>query len=336
MPLFRKHFYLLLLLTSLMSSSPQAWAVSLRELLGLEGDSESTKTEGKGNKEAAGPDQNWAKQGTTGGALNLGYVDIQRVIANLNAKDKKTLLDNPENFKKFVQQEASNLSVLSAARANNLDKDENTRFLMQRSVDELLRELYLGKLLASKLPADFPTEQQVRDYFDKNKANFFLGERVHIWQIYLKLSPEMSKEQVAALEQRMNSIRQNILTKKVDFSDAAMQFSEHGPSKAMGGYMGLVKVSELKPELTKPLMNLSEGELSEPIKTDAGIHLLKRGAIVPKQDVTFDQVKNQIHDLLLQQARAQLRQAVYDQASKTYPVDVKDNTTEEWRQQLLK
>lgn len=319
-----------------MSSSTQAWAISIRELLGLEGDSDSTKTESKENKEAAGSDQNWAKQSTAGGASNLRYVDIQRVMANLSERDKKTVLDSPENFKKFVHQEANNLSVLNAARANNLDKDENTRFLMQRSAEELLRELYLGKLLASKLPADFPTEQQVRDYFDKNKANFFLGERVHIWQIYLKTSPEMSKEQVAALEQRMNSIHQNILAKKVDFSDAAMQYSEHGPSKAMGGYMGLVKVSDLKPELTKPLMNLSEGELSEPIKTEAGIHLLKRGAIVPKQDVTFDQVKSQIHDLLLQQARAQLRQAVYDQAGKTYPVDVKDTTIEEWRQQLSK
>ena len=99
--------------------------------------------------------------------------------------------------------------------------------------------------------------------------------------------------------------------------------------------MGLVKVAELKPELTQPLLNLPEGELSDPITSDTGIHLLKRGAIVPKQDVSFEQVKNQIHERLVQQARAQLRQAIYDQAGKTYPLELQDATIEEWRLKLV-
>jgi hypothetical protein len=55
---------------------------------------------------------------------------------------------------------------------------------------------------------------------------------------------------------------------------------------------------------------------------------------VPAQPVAYDQIDTQIRELLVRQARAQLRQAVYDQARKTYPVEVKDAKVEEWRLRL--
>ena len=308
----------------------QAWAISIRELLGLDEEQQSTADSDQDTG------QNWAEQDSAATPLTLGYADIQQVMANLDGNQKKALVENPENFRKFVQQEAGNLSILSAARANKINTDANTLFLMQRSAESILRESYLSKLIATKLPADFPTDQQIQEYFDKNKASFFLGERVHVWQIFLKIEAGTNEQQVAAVEQKIKNIRQEIQNNKIDFADAAMRYSDHAASQAMGGYMGLVKVSDLKPELSQPLLLLPEGDLSEPLKSDTGIHLLKRGAIVPKQDVSFEQVKNQIRDLLLQQARVQLRQAIYDQAGKTYPVDLQEQTIEEWRQQLLK
>ncbi|MBF8268948.1 MAG: putative peptidyl-prolyl cis-trans isomerase, PpiC-type [Gammaproteobacteria bacterium] len=337
MRLIRKLIYPLLLIICGFAIYNQAWAISIRELLGMENEEqESTQTADSENNKASGGGQDWARQDAAATPLTLDLADIQRLMVNLNETQKKPFLEDAEKFKQFVLQEANNMSLLSAARANKMESDENTLFLMQRSAENVLREIYLSKLVVTKLPADFPTDQQIREYFDKNQASFFLGERVHVWQIFLKIDAGMNEGQVAAIKKRIQSMREDILNKKLDFADAAMQFSDHPASKAMGGYMGLVKVSDLKPELTKPLMNLPEGELSDLITSDTGVHLLKRGAIVPKQDVTFEQVQSQIRDLLLQQARAQLRQAIYDQASKTYPVELQDTTLEEWRQQLLK
>ena len=336
MRLMRKLLYPLLLIICGFTIYNQAGAVSIRELLGLENEEqESAQPADSKHNIPSTAGQNWAIQNTGSAALTLDLADIQKVMVNLNEAQKKKLLENPESFKQFVQQEANDLSILSAARANKIDADENTLFLMQRSAENVLRELYISKLIAKNTPAGFPTEQQIREFFDKNEASFFLGERVYVWQIFLEIGKDMNNEQVASIKQRIQSIRQNILNKKIDFADAALQYSDHAASKAMGGYMGLVKVAELKPELTQPLLNLPEGELSDPITSDTGIHLLKRGAIVPKQDVSFEQVKNQIHERLVQQARAQLRQAIYDQAGKTYPLELQDATIEEWRLKLV-
>ena len=129
---------------------------------------------------------------------------------------------------------------------------------MKLSADNVLRETYLNKIIAKKWPADFPTEKQVREYYDKNKDKFFLEERIHVWQIFLKTDPSMNKEQVAAIEKRMKNIRQEILDNKIKFAEAAFRYSDNGPSRVTGGYMGLIKVSELKPEMFKVLMNLPD------------------------------------------------------------------------------
>lgn len=336
---YRKILLSLVMLACTLLAYNQANAISIRELLGLENDTGQTadqvKTDVAEQKTAADGSQEWGKPEQGKKKLSLAYGDIQEILANVNLKERKALLDDPDKFKQFVQQEANNLSVLSAARANKVDQDKNTQFLMKLSAENVLRETYLSKLIAAKMPAGFPSDEQVRQYFDKNRDQFFIGERVHVWQIFLRLDPKMTKQQVAAVRNRMDKIRQDILDKKIDFADAALKYSEHIPSKTTGGYMGLIKVSDLKPALSDVLMKLPEGKLSEPIQGDNGIHILKRGTIIPKQDVSFEQVKGQIHNLLLKQAKTQLRQAIYNQAEKAYPVDLQDKTIETWRQRLV-
>ncbi|MCK5433493.1 MAG: peptidylprolyl isomerase, partial [Gammaproteobacteria bacterium] len=113
------------------------------------------------------------------------------------------------------------------------------------------------------------------------------------------------------------------------------EHSMHEASRLSGGYMGLINVSDMKPEIKDEIKTLKQGDISSPIKTDDGIHILKRGAIVPKQDITLEQTRSKIKELLLKQLNIQIRQAVFKQASITYPVsDLEDIKIEEWRLKL--
>jgi parvulin-like peptidyl-prolyl isomerase len=98
--------------------------------------------------------------------------------------------------------------------------------------------------------------------------------------------------------------------------------------------MGLINVSDLKPEVKDVIKTLKQGNSSNPIKTDDGIHILKRGVIVPKQEVTLEQAKPKIKELMLKQLNIQIRQAVFKQAEITYPIDLEDKKIEEWRLKL--
>ena len=309
--------------------------VSLRKIIGMgEFTNAAAEQNSKGDSAAKGDSSNWAKPDNKTTGLDLQFQDVQQVLANIAVNQRKSLLDDEKTFRNFIQQEEGNLSVLQAARVNKVDQDQNTIFLMQLASDRVLRESYINKLMAEKFPAGFPTDDQIKEFYDKNKDKFVLGERVHVWQIFLKIDKGMDKAVIAALEKKAEDIRARIKQGKIDFTSAAFQYSEHHPSRENGGDMGLIKVSELKPEIAKSLMALKEGELSQPIRSEEGIHILKRGAVLPQQNVSLEQVRGQLIKALKNQAMAQFRKAIYEQAAKTYPVKIDDKKIEEWRLRL--
>ena len=331
------------------SSSVSVSAFSIMEFLGIDtaekGNETETTTEQKQDKSTSkkptadkksgeSPKQDESNPASTLKA-ELELSDLQKTLSVLDENQRKQVLADEKVFSDFVKQEAGNASVLVAARANKIHKSEKTRILAQRGVDNIVRELYLNQLIASKIPADFPTDEQVQEYYDQNKEKFVIGERIHVWQIFLPISEGTSKKEIELLKKRAESINNDLRTKKTDFAAAANKHSKHEASRLSGGYMGLIKVSELKPEIKDVIKTLKQEKISNPIKTDDGIHILKRGAIVPKQDITLEQSETKIKELMLKQLNIQIRQAVFKQAGITYPVtDLEDKKMEEWRLKL--
>ncbi|MGH8245234.1 MAG: peptidylprolyl isomerase, partial [Gammaproteobacteria bacterium] len=312
-------------------------AFSIREMLGLEEETDpKTGTDSAAVEPGgqAGGDRNWAAPAEGAALGNLSLSGMQSILSNVDVKQRQALLSDETTFRRFVRQEADNLSLLAAAKANNLHSDPNTVFLMQRGAETILRESYLSRLIASKVPADFPKEEQITEYFEKNQGQFVAPERLHVWQIFLPVAENADKAAVDAQVKLAAGIVKNLNEQKTDFAAAALKYSAHEPSRHNGGYMGLVKISDLKPEVSQPLLALPEGKISEPVKTDSGIHILRRGAKVAAEQLSLELVRPKVRELLINQARAQLRTAIYDQARKSYPVEVADKKIEEWRLRL--
>lgn len=264
--------------------------------------------------------------------LSLDYVE--KVLSNVSLQQRQAVLENAENFSRFLSQENANLSVLRAAKENKLEQDQNAHFLMQRSAENVLRQAYLNILIKNKLPEDFPTNQQVEEYYNNNKERFVIAERVHVWQIFLPLSSDADESLSQEKMQEAKNILQQIESKSIDFASAARQFSEHNGSRNNGGYMGLVNIQELLPEIREPILQLPEDKLSPPLRTDAGIHLVKRGPMIDPLPVELSEVESQIKQLLIRQASQQLQAAILQEAIKQYGENLEELPTEEWRNSL--
>ncbi|MBI2994968.1 MAG: peptidylprolyl isomerase [Gammaproteobacteria bacterium] len=309
-------------------------AFSIREMLGLEEEDAAVAAETTESTPADTGTRDWGKPSHTGAEAALEMTQVQAVVANLAPNQRQALLADAKAFQRFARQEADNISVLAAARANNADKEANTAFLMQRSAESILRESYMNRLVAGKIPADFPTETQTKEYFDKNRDKLVIGERIHVWQVFLPSADAKDEKAVAALQKQADGIAADISQGKLDFAAAASRYSAHEPSRNNGGYMGLLAVKDMKPEIGKALQGLGEGALSKPIRTDSGFHILRRGGSVAGRAISYDEAKDQIRQLLVSQARSQLRKAIYEQARQSYPVALTDTKIEEWRLRL--
>ena len=326
----------------IISQTSQVSAISIRELLGLEKSEPEVVEDKKPEPSQKDPsttkpkDSDWAQTSDKEAALNpqidLDYVSF--LVANMNVQERSKILDDQNLFKQVIENEANNRSTVSAAISNKLAQDRNIEFLMRRGAENILRESYLNRLIATKLPRDFPSDEQVSEYYENNKQQFIVPERVHVWQIFFKKSKDLDEKGTTALKKKAEKIISDIKKGKKDFSNIAISQSEHEQSKALGGYMGLLKTSDLLPDIKEPILKLKEGEIGKPVESESGVHIIKRGKILEAEPLQLSKVEQQIRQLLINQANRQLRNAIFAQARKEYPQDISDKKLEEWRLRL--
>jgi len=137
-----------------------------------------------------------------------------------------------------------------------------------------------------------------------------IGTEVELAQIVIE--PEVSKEALAETIERLNTLRERILSGS-SFSSMAILYSEDPGSNRNGGeYKGLKRGQFVK-EFEAVAFNLRPGEVSKPFKTDYGYHIvqlqIKRGEeldlrhilIKPKvEQEDLDKAKKTLDSLRLQ------------------------------------
>ncbi len=267
--------------------------------------------------------------------IELKVEELQKVFTVLNPAQKEEFLKSPEAFAGFVKQESQALSLSAAARANKIQEDPNVIYIMGRMSENVLREAYLERLMSEKIPADFPSKEQLQEFYEKNRNQFVVEDRIHIWQIFLKVANAADKDEVTRQKDLAAKIVGDIRGGKTDFGVAAQQYSNHEPSRINAGYMGVLKFSEMKPGVAEVVRDLKIDAVSEPFITDEGVHVIKRGSLIPKQELPLERIEPQVRELLIKQAKAQLRQSVLNKAAETYPVIKDDQAIESWRKQLM-
>ncbi|HSR63614.1 MAG TPA: peptidylprolyl isomerase, partial [Gammaproteobacteria bacterium] len=217
----------------LLAYTQLATAISIRDLLGLD-KPESGPVQTAARDE---PDRKGEQEDGVAIKPSLGYEEIVKIIAVATPEQRKAVLADKETFSRFIESEAGKKSVLAAASANKIDQDEQNLFLAKRGAENVLREIYVGKLISNKIPDDFPTDEQIRTYYEKNRDKFVLGKRVYIWQIFLPYTEGMSEKDREMLKKKAAGIKKDIEDKKLDFATAAQQYSGHQASRYKGGYM---------------------------------------------------------------------------------------------------
>lgn len=264
----------------------------------------------------------------------LEQEDVTILLGLLPIEQREAVLGDEKAFRQLAEQEAQNRAVLAAARANGMADSPDVKRLMQRGADRVLADVYLNQVIRSNLPPDFPSDAQVEEYYKSNKGTFQTPERVHLWQIYLPLDKHAKAAEVEAMTRKANALVVDLRKGRKGFESVAGAESQHQQSRLNGGYLGLLRMDELLVEVRAAIKGMKEGDISHPIRTESGIHIVKRGATVPAQTLAFEDVQMQIRQLLVREAIAQTRAAVLTKIAETYPVSVDAKSLEQWRQQL--
>lgn len=184
-----------------------------------------------------------------------------------------------ENGKeRFLAEVVKKEILYQQALKEGLDKDAK----FQKKVQDFRKLTLISELLQKQIMAKSQaTEQEAKDYYNKNKKDFAVTSKIKASHILVKTEKEAQQIQAR-------------LKKGEKFEAIAKEASIDKASAANGGDLGYFTKGEMAPEFERAAVNLNIGEISGPVKTSFGYHIIKVTDRKAGPVVEFDKVKNMI------------------------------------------
>jgi peptidyl-prolyl cis-trans isomerase SurA len=128
------------------------------------------------------------------------------------------------------------------------------------------------------------------------------GEKINARHILIRLTTTVDDE--SAVQQKAKDLREKILGGTVAFADAAREHSQDKTTSANGGDLGWFEVDQLQlPAFRQAIEALRVNEISEPVKTQFGYHVLRLDGRRDARSMSFDEDYEQIHEMALYSKR---------------------------------
>lgn len=199
-----------------------------------------------------------------------------------------------------------NVYVLAAqAEKDGMTKDPKFQTLLNFTKKDLLARLYLDKQGSAVAE---PTEKEVKAYYDQKSDEFTNLASSHIRHILVKTEDEA--------KDILNKLR-----KGSKFDELAAKYSTC-PSKERGGDLGWMPRGRLVKEIEDVAFSMNNGEISGPVQTRFGYHIVLLEDKRPESKSSYDEVKDYIFEQLKYQKQQDLYEKLSDSLRKQFNVQV--------------
>ena len=216
------------------------------------------------------------------------------------------LFAGEQGREKFLNEIVNKEMLYQEALKKGLDKTPE----FQKKVEEfkkitLVTELFDKDVMAKTKVSD----QDVKDYYDKHKEEFVPTVQIKASHILVKTEDEAKK----VLER---------LKKGEKFADIAKAVSIDKGSAVNGGDLGYFSKGQMVPEFEKAAASLKVGEISIPVKTQFGYHIIKVTDKKKGAPVEFDKIKGMISQKLSGEKQKEAFEQYIAELKKNYKVEI--------------
>ena len=235
--------------------------------------------------------------------------------------DRKMYLRNaPPEAGGGIGSRARNLSALSdlyaikflAGEAQDLDllSEVEKEWLAEYAISMELIERYLRKMVEDKLAAT-DWEAEAREQYLASPEDYWVPESVSLRTLLIRTEDRAESEAMGIAVDLLHQAAQP----GADFSKLVSEHTEDANAAANGGLMSGVVRGETVPPFEEAAFALRmPGELSEPVVSQFGVHLIQLVEYRPAEQLTYEQVAKRIIDELKPIRAAQYRRGLQMEA----------------------
>lgn len=191
-----------------------------------------------------------------------------------------------------------------ALKARGMTLEQLTQSIRERLLIEKMKAAVTGDVRVD--------EQEAKTYYEEHKDEYVEQESRDVRHILISpfattadgtVATTATQEQWDAAESEAAKARSE-LQNGVSFVTVAEKYSDDEATKNSGGKLGAVTRGLMVPAFEVVVFNLQKGEVSQPVKTPYGYHIIEVTDITPERQLSYDQVKENIMTALLEQKQA--------------------------------
>lgn len=249
----------------------------------------------------------------------------------------------------------TNSEVVVETKAGNITKDEFYNELKERYGEEVLQELVYEKVLTDQFEVPEEEINQEMDQIKKELGDNFdlalqssgiageeelrevikfrkLQERAAIQDVkvteeelksyYDNLKPEVKARHILVEDEATAKEVKQKLDAGEDFAELAKEYSKDATAQS-GGDLGWLIESQLDQDFAKVAFQLKQGEISDPVKSQFGWHIIQATEVVEKKP--FEEMKEEVeYDVKVSKVDNAAFQEALNEALKKANIEVKD------------
>lgn len=202
----------------------------------------------------------------------------------------KGIFESAEGKKRFLEDLISRELIYFDAKKKKIDKEKEYLDMVERFKRDALLEILLKREVEDKAKVD---ESELKAYYDSNPEEFRLNEEVRVSHILVKTDAE-ARDVI------------NRLKGGTDFGKLAIELSQDPASAKKGGELGYFKRGKMVPEFERVAFKLKQGEISEPVRTNFGYHIIKLTGRKQGQLVEYAKVTEVLRQRLLREKQKKI------------------------------
>lgn len=227
--------------------------------------------------------------------IEMAFADFKRDNPDLKETEKCKLIEDYMSQKILVEQAGRDSVIVSDEEIEGALDNRIRYFVSQYGSEERLEEmagktiyqlkdeyrnLFRDQLTAQRMQGQIMsnikiTPQEVRVFYDKVPKDSlpYYPSMVEVGQIVFK--PAINKDVEDYAKEKLDGIRNDIISGTSAFDIMAGVYSEDPGSKDNGGDLGIMGRDELVPEFAAAAFRLQNGEISPVVKTKFGFHIVQ-------------------------------------------------------------
>jgi peptidyl-prolyl cis-trans isomerase C len=267
------------------------------------------------------------------GDVSLTTADFQAYLEKVPENLRTEFSASMERVSKTVESLWLQRMVARKARAEGLVDDPVVAERLRQAQEQVLFEAYLRKVEKElKYPDLLP---RAREIYASDKERFTVPGRVHVQHILVDTKCRSRDEAL----KRAKEIRSEVLASKEDFTLIAHRVSDDPTRDKNGGDLGLVAPTLFEEPFRKAIAKLEKpGEVSEPVETRYGFHIVRFVKREPGRVKPFEEVKDEIvqaeKQKILDAARARVVEAVRADPGNRLHIDNLEAVVEKARREM--